>query len=69
MTFFKFLQGIGDRLGILETISLPDSAQATRIQTRSVSLRELAIELRSGENGDLADAPAELAVPYCTELK
>ncbi len=64
MTFFKFLQGIGDRMGILETVSHSDSAPITRIQTRNVSLRELAIELRLSEISDLADAPAELVVPF-----
>jgi len=64
MTFFKFLQGIGDRLGILETTSNPESVTVSRIQTRSVSLRELASEIRSIEVCDLADAPAELTVPF-----
>ena len=64
MTFFKLLQGIGDRLGILETTSNPESAPVSRIQTRSVSLRELASEIRSVEVHDLADGPAELTIPF-----
>ena len=64
MTFFKLLQGIGDRLGILETTSNPESALVSRIQTRSVSLRELASEIRSIEVRDLADCPAELMIPF-----
>lgn len=64
MTFFKLLQGIGDRLGILETTSNPESTPVCRIQTRSVSLRELAGEIRSIEVRDLADAPAELTIPF-----
>jgi len=64
MTFFKLLQGIGDRLGILETTSNPESALVSRIQTRSVSLRELASEIRSIEVRDLADGPAELMIPF-----
>lgn len=64
MTFFKLLQGIGDRLGILETTSNPESAPVSRIQTRSVSLRELASEIRSIEVRDLADGPAELMIPF-----
>jgi len=64
MSFVKFLQGIGDRLGILETVEGPGSPQAARIQTRSVSLRELASEIKTGEIRTLADSPAELSVPF-----
>jgi hypothetical protein len=64
MSFIKFLQGIGDKLGILESVSTPNAAPATRIQTRIISLRELATEIRSSEVRALADSPAELAVPF-----
>ena len=62
MSFVKLLQGIGDRLGILETAPAAGSPAAMRIQTRSVSLRELTGEIKSGAVQALADAPAELAV-------
>jgi hypothetical protein len=64
MSFIRFLQGIGDRLGVLESVAGPDNAPARRIQTRVVSLRELATEIRSGEVRVLADSPAELAIPF-----
>jgi hypothetical protein len=64
MSFLKFLEGIGDKLGILESVQTPESKPATRIQTRSVSLRELASEIRSGEVRTLADSPAELSIPF-----
>jgi hypothetical protein len=64
MTFLKFLQGIGDRLGILESISSPGPVSATRIQTKTVSLQELAREIRSGEIQALADSSAELTMPF-----
>lgn len=64
MSFVKFLQGIGDRLGILETVEIPGTPPTARIQTRSVSLRELASEIRSGEIRALADSPTELSVPF-----
>ncbi len=64
MKFMNFLQGIGDRFGILESVSTPDSVVAARIQTRIVSLQELAIEIRSVEVRALADSPAELATPF-----
>jgi chromosome segregation ATPase len=64
MAFVKFLQGIGDKLGILESVSTPESALSTRIQTRTVSLRELASEIRSGDVRALADSLAELSAPF-----
>jgi hypothetical protein len=64
MTFLKFLRGIGDRLGILESVSCPQSTATTRIETRIVSLQELAQEIRSGEVKALADSSAELSMPF-----
>ena len=64
MSFLRLLHGIGDRLGILETIAVPGTPKAARVQTRSVSLRELASEIKSGEIRALADSPAELSVPF-----
>ena len=66
MSFLRFLQGMGDRLGILEIASKPGSTPAARIQTRIVSLQELSTEIRSGEVRTLADSPAEFAVPFET---
>ena len=63
MSFVKLLQGIGDRLGILESVSVPGTQPAKRIQTRSVSLQELSCEIKSGEIRALADSPSELSVP------
>jgi hypothetical protein len=64
MSFVKLLQGIGDRLGILETVPASGAPAAVRIETRSVSLRELTGEIKSGAVQSLADAPSELAVPF-----
>jgi hypothetical protein len=64
MTFIKLLQGIGDRLGILESVETVETTRVTRIQTRIVSLRELAGEIHSGEVQALADSPAELDIPF-----
>jgi hypothetical protein len=64
MSIFKFLQGIGDRLGILESVPRPGAVPDTKIQTRIVSLRELEREIRSGEVQALADSTSELAVPF-----
>jgi hypothetical protein len=64
MSFVKFLQGIGDRLGILEAVSVSSNAPEIKIQTRTVTLQELAIEIKSYEVRALAESPAELSVPF-----
>jgi hypothetical protein len=64
MSFVKFLQGIGDRLGILESVTVSETTQVTRIQTRTVSLRELVSEIKSVEVRALADSPEEFSVPF-----
>jgi hypothetical protein len=64
MSFIRFLQGIGDRLGILESVASPGSKPVARIQTRSMSLKELTSEIRSGEVRTLADSPSELLIPF-----
>jgi hypothetical protein len=64
MSFVKFLQGIGDRLGLLETIAATGAPPTVSIQTRMVSLQELASEINSGEIRALADSPAELSVSF-----
>jgi len=64
MSFIKLLQGIGDKLGILESVPSTDSIPATCIQTRTISLKELASEIRSGEVQALADSPSELSISF-----
>ena len=64
MSFVKLLQGIGDRLGILETVPAAGTGETVRIRTRAVSLRDLKAEIRPGAVASLADEPAELAVPF-----
>lgn len=64
MSFFKFLQGIGDRLGILETVSVPGTKAVTQIQTRNVSLGELMTEIKSGAIRSLAESPADLSLSF-----
>jgi hypothetical protein len=63
MSFLKFLEGIGDRLGILESVSTPGDLPAG-IQTRTLTLKELACEIRSREVRVLAENPAEGSVSF-----
>jgi len=64
MSFLKFLEGIGGRLGILEAVSGGGSPQETRISTRMVTLEELASEIKSQEVHALAQSSAELSIPF-----
>jgi hypothetical protein len=64
MPFLKLLQGIGDKLGILESVSSAESVPVARIQTRAVSLRELTTEIRSAEVKALADSRSELSIQF-----
>jgi hypothetical protein len=64
MSIIKFLQGIGDRLGILESVSNPEVTPHRRIQTRTVTIKELAGEIKSGEVHDLAASLEDSAIPF-----
>jgi hypothetical protein len=64
MSIAKFLQEIGDRLGILESVSNPGATPPRRIQTRTVTIKELAGEIKSGEVHDLAASLEDSAIPF-----
>jgi hypothetical protein len=64
MSFVEFLQGIGDRLGILEAVSSADAGQEIIIRTRIVTIQELTSEIKCEEVHALADSPAELSIPF-----
>jgi hypothetical protein len=64
MSFLDLLQDLGDRLGILEAAEEPAAQTTAKIQTRTVTLAELATEICSEEVRALADLPAELTVPF-----
>ncbi len=64
MSFLDLLQDLGDRLGLLESAPGSSSQPAAKIQTRTVTLAELATEIRSEEVRALAELPAELTVSF-----
>jgi len=64
MSFFNLLQTVGGRLGILESSRGTAAGGCAKIVTRTVTLEELKTQIRSEEVRILADAPAELAVPF-----
>ncbi len=53
------MQGIGDRLGILEKVSEPNAEPSEAIQTKVLTLRELASEINSADVRALADLSPE----------
>jgi len=63
MSFLKLLQGIGDRIGILETVSAPANEPDRHVKTRIVTLHELTCEIKSLEVSALADESEEAAPP------
>jgi hypothetical protein len=64
MTLKELLESLGDRLGILEKEQDSASQPAEKIQTRSVTLKDLAAEIQSEEVRSLADKPSELSVSF-----
>jgi hypothetical protein len=65
MTLFEILQSVGDRLGIIEREAPRASSEPRpKIRTRIVTLEDLKIEIRTDEVHALAEAPAELTVPF-----
>lgn len=64
MSFFDLLQTVGGRLGILEASPQTKAGECAKIVTRTVTLEELKTQIRSEEVRNLADLPAELAVPF-----
>jgi len=67
MKLFEKLRQVGGRLGIVRVVAMegqtPD-AQLRKVTTRTVTLSDLAGEVRSEEVRALAELPAELSVPF-----
>jgi hypothetical protein len=64
MSFLKYIQGIGNRLRILEAVADPAAVPESRIQTRTVNLKELECEIGYREVHELVESPAELSIPF-----
>ncbi len=64
MSFLDMLQDLGDRLGILEAADAPAAQATVKIKTRTVTLADLATEIKAEEVRALADLPAELTIPF-----
>jgi hypothetical protein len=63
MNLIDLLRAVGDRLGIVEMSPATSPRRPAKIQTRTVSLKDLLIEIRQEEVRALAELPAELSVP------
>src|ERR1035437_964433 len=64
MSLLNSLGAIATKLGLIKLAAAPDPAAPTKIKTRLVALRELATELQAAEVRALAQAPAEMNVPF-----
>ena len=63
MSLFNLLESLGGKLGILEIPHEQAPQGGARIQTRVVTLSELATEIKAEEVRALAAQPAELSIP------
>ena len=64
MNLIELLRALGDRLGIVELRQPASPARPAKIQTRTISLNELLIEIRQEEVRVLAERPAELSIAF-----
>jgi hypothetical protein len=64
MSFLDLLHIVGGRLRIVETATENVAGEPAKVVTRTITLTELKTEIRSEEVRSLADAPAELTVPF-----
>ena len=64
MNLIELLRAVGDRLGIVEMRPATSAAPSAKIQTRTISLKDLLTEIRQDEVRVLAELPAELSIPF-----
>ena len=55
---------IGNRLGLIRVVEVKDPAKPQKVTTRTITLSDLAGQVRSEQVRALAELPAELAVPF-----
>lgn len=63
MSLLNALKSAATKLGVIKIVTVPNADQRTRITTRSVSLKDLAKELRA-TLGATPPMPAEFGVPF-----
>jgi hypothetical protein len=63
MNLLEMLESLGDRLGIVAHLPPEQPNQAPKIETRILTLSDLAHEIRREEIKSLAEMPAELSIP------
>ncbi len=64
MSFIDLLETMGGRLGILEARPKESPADALKVETRTITIEELKMEIRSEDVRTLAELPSELTVPF-----
>jgi len=64
MSLLHSLSAVATKLGLIRVATATDPAAPAKIKTRLVALSELATELQTAEVRALAQAPAEMTVPF-----
>src|SRR5678816_3066598 len=64
MGLYDLMFKVGGKLGLIKLITAPDEPATKKITTRTVTLQELASEIRKTDVQALAELPAELSVPF-----
>src|SRR5205807_2428627 len=65
MPLLENLRAMGNRLGLINIVTLKDpSAETPKVTTRSMTLDQLASEVSHAEMRALAELPAELSVGF-----
>ncbi len=64
MGVINWLSSIGSTLGLVRVVEVADPKAPDKLTTRSVTLKDLAAEIRSQEVRNLAEMPAELGVTF-----
>lgn len=64
MGVISWLSSIGSTLGLVRVVEVADPKAPDKLTTRSVTLKDLAAEIRSQEVQNLAEMPAELGVTF-----
>jgi len=64
MGIFNWISSIGSTLGLIRVVEVQDPKAPEKITTRSITLKDLATEIRGEEVRNLAELPTELAITF-----
>ncbi|MCY2952130.1 MAG: hypothetical protein NTU53_09155 [Planctomycetota bacterium] len=64
MGIFNWISSIGSTLGLIRVVEVQDPEAPEKITARSITLKDLATEIRGEEVRNLAELPTELAITF-----